>query len=60
MPFSQEDKISKKDKEEFGSTKLENKRERIIVVKVRITAIIKGEGRNLLKIFSMNFVKYMC
>jgi len=41
------------------STKLENIRARIIVVKVRITAIIKGEGRNLLKIFSMNFVKYM-
>ena len=59
MPFSQEDKISKKDKEEFRSTKLENLRARIIVVKVRITAIIKGEGRNLLKIFSMNFVKYM-
>ena len=43
-----------------GSIKLENIRAIIIVVKVRITAIIKGEGRNLLKIFSMNFVKYMC
>ena len=56
MPLSQEDKISKNEREESESLKLEKITARIIVVKVNNTAIIKGEGKNLLKKFSISFV----
>ena len=56
IPFSQKDNISKKENE-FEFEKFENIIAINIVINESIIAIVKGDGKNLLKKFSIYFVK---